>query len=64
MLNSVPDVPVANVWVVIVNPLRDEIPAPVTLNVTVPAPCVIERFEPAVNVLYSSAVEPLFIPSI
>ena len=38
MLNSVPDVPVANVWVVFVNPLREEIPAPVTLNVTVPVP--------------------------
>ena len=63
ILNSVPDVPVANVCVVFVSPLRDDMPAPTTLNVTVPAPCVIERLAPATNDLYSNAFPALFMPS-
>ena len=39
-------------------------PEPVTLNVIVPDPWVIETFEPAVNVLYSKPDVELLIPRI
>lgn len=64
ILNSVPDVPVANVCVAFVKPFNDEIPEPVTLSVIVPVPCVIDRFDPATKVLYSREDEELFMPNI